>query len=409
MNWEERAQRLAGEVTHPASRWRPAVAATPRHVFTPHWWQRDDSGQWLRRSAADEPGRPYENRTLVTRAGGRHADHAAPGGRAGGPPTSSSTMPGLVITMLRHAMLGDGMDVLDVGTGSGYGAALLAARLGDEHVTSVDVDPYLVAAATGRLAEAGLHPRVAVADATAPLDGEHDRIVSMMSVAPVPASWLAALRPAGRLVTTIAGTCLIVTADKTPDGGAAGHVAADHAGFMQARSGPGYPAPLLEEHPGARDGDGDEARTGTYPVVNIREAWDLYSMLGVTLPGAECDYEERDGRRTAWLLHPDGSWARATSTGGGPASIRQAGPRRLWDHLDGIRDDWLRHGTVRAYGARVTITPDGGITFRRGRWTATIPAAPGGEGLRERVRRHGLRYGRRSSSRAARGGSPPAG
>ncbi len=41
---------------------------------------------------------------------------------------------------LRHACITDGVDVLDVGPGSGYGCAVLATRLGDGHVTSVDVD-----------------------------------------------------------------------------------------------------------------------------------------------------------------------------------------------------------------------------------------------------------------------------
>ncbi len=53
----------------------------------------------------------------------------------------------------------DGADVLDVGTGSGYGTALLARRLGAQHVTSIDVDDYLTSAATCRLAEAGLDPK----------------------------------------------------------------------------------------------------------------------------------------------------------------------------------------------------------------------------------------------------------
>ena len=38
MNWEPRAAQLAAAVTHPASRWRPAVAAVPRHLFAPRRW-----------------------------------------------------------------------------------------------------------------------------------------------------------------------------------------------------------------------------------------------------------------------------------------------------------------------------------------------------------------------------------
>lgn len=210
-------------------------------------------------------------------------------------------------------------------------------------------------------------------DATGPLPGSYDRIVSMMSVAPIPASWLAALRPGGRLVTVLAGTGLLVTADKTPEGGAAGRTEWYRAGFMTARNGPDYPCALLDRDPRARDGDGEQVSTGRYPVLNIGNAWELYSMLGVTIPGVEHHYAETEGGgRTLWLLHPDGSWARATATGDDPPSVHQAGPRRLWDSLDEIRYAWLRDGKLPAYGATVTIAPDGTITLTRGRWQATI-------------------------------------
>lgn len=242
-------------------------------------------------------------------------------------------------------------------------------------MTSVDVDEYLVTAATERLASAGLHPAVSVCDATGPLPGTFDRIVSMMSVAPVPASWLAALRPRGRLVTVLAGTGLLVTADKTPDGGAAGRVEWYRAGFMAARSGPDYPSTLLDRFPAARDADGEQVTTGRYPVVRIGDAWELYSMLGVTVPGVEHHYEQtHEGQRTVWLLHPDGSWARATSTADGPPVVHQSGPRRLWDIVDEIRHAWLIDGRLPAYGATVSITPEGSIQLRRGRWEATIPS-----------------------------------
>jgi hypothetical protein len=108
--------------------------------------------------------------------------------------------------------------------------------------------------------------------------------------------------------------------------------------------------------------------------VNVGNAWELHSMLGVTLPGIEHHYQETgDGRRTAWLLHPDGSWARATGTADDPPLLNQAGPRRLWDSLDEIRRDWLRDGKLPAYGATVTISPNGSVHLAKGRWRASIP------------------------------------
>lgn len=385
MDWKPHADRLASEVSHPVSRWRPVVAAMPRHVFVPHWWAWSARGdgpgadRWELRDGPADTGAwleaAYRNGSLVTQVGPLHADHAGPGDRTSGLPTSSATLPGLVVQMLRHALITDGMDVLDVGTGSGYGCAVLAGRLGDQHVTSIDVDKYLTKAATGRLEAIGLHPTVVTCDATGPLPGTYDRIVSTVAVRPVPASWLAALRPGGRLVTTITGTCLIVTADKTPDGGAAGRTEWDRAGFMYTRSGPDYPPRIRERFAAIRDAEGEQVTTGRYPVVNVAEAWELYSTLGVTVPGGVFHHYEKsgDGQRTAWMIHPDGSWARATGTGGHPPVVHQSGPRRLWDTLDDLRCTWLRDGSLPAYGATVTIAPDGSIHLKRGRWQASIP------------------------------------
>jgi len=379
VNWERHAAWLAGQVTEPGSRWRPLIAVVPRHEFVPRWWSGEGRG-WRLLDGPAMPGQEwadavYRDVSLVTQVGTLHADHASEDDRPDGRPTSSSTKPGLVVSMYRHAVIGDGMDVLDVGTGSGYGAALLATRLGDARVTSIDIDPYLVKAAQERLAGTWLRPVVAVADATGPLPGSYDRIVSMTSVAPVPASWLAALRPGGRLVTTLAGTGLIVTANKTRDGGAKGQTEFDRAGFMHARSHPDYPPSLLRSIPGALHGDAGEVTTGRYPVVNTARAWELYSMLGVTVPGIEHHFESgQDGTRTAWLAHPDGSWARATAIGDELPMVLQDGPRRLWDIADEIRHAWLTDGNLPAYGAAVTITPDGSIRLVKGQWQAEIPA-----------------------------------
>ena len=383
MDWKARAEWLSGVVAHPVSRWRPLVAALPRHVFVPRWWAWSQRGPllwhdtWELRDGPADPAAwldaAYADKSLVTRIGPRHADHAAPGERPTGRPTSSATMPGLVVQMYRHAMIGDGMRVLDVGTGSGYGCALLAKRLGDRWVTSVDIDEYLARAAAERLDGIGLHPRIVTGDATGPLPGTYDRIVAMVAVRPVPAGWLAALRPGGRLVTTITGTSLIVTANKTPDGGAAGRAEWDRAGFMHARTGPDYAPGLLDQFAAIRDADGEQVGTGRYPVLNVTMAWDLYSAMGVTVPGIQHHYQEDDeGRRTAWMLHPDGSWARATATGDDPPVVHQSGPRRLWDTLDELRHAWLRGGMLPGYGAGVTIGPDGTIHLQRGSWKAII-------------------------------------
>ncbi|MGW1227626.1 protein-L-isoaspartate(D-aspartate) O-methyltransferase [Streptomyces sp. NPDC002530] len=377
MEWETHARRLADEVVRPDSRWYGPIAGTPRHVFVPNWWERGEEA-WEHRSGVADAARwmaaAYADRTLVTRVRALHADEAAPGTvvAGGGLPTSSSTLPGLVVAMYRHAMLTDDVRVL-VTTGTGYGTALVSRRVGADRVTSVDVDPYVVAAAGERLEAIGLRPDLGVVDLTGPLPGTYDRIVSTVSVRPVPASWLAALRPGGRLVTTVAGTGLVLTADRTPDGGAVGRIESDPAGFMRTRHGSDYPPLAPEVWAAAEKGEGEEVTTCRYPLLYPPDAWDVMSMLALAVPGIEYRSSVDGESRTVWLLHADGSWARATASSFlASPTVHQGGPQRLWRELERVRNRLNRTGTLPVYGARAVIGPDGTTTLSRGGWTATL-------------------------------------
>jgi protein-L-isoaspartate O-methyltransferase len=309
-SWQDKASALAASMLYPQSRWYGAVCATPRHVLVPRWFnQARDYEQWeLRDGPSDKQAWldvAYDGRqTLVTQIETTHADKAAPGTTCDGWATSSATLPGLVIDMYRHARIFDGADVLDVGTGSGYSAALLTRRLGAEHVTSIDVDPYLTTAANERLSSFGAHPCVLTVDATGDLPGDYDRIVPMVSMPAIPASWLAALRSGGRFVFSLTGGSILITADKTPDGGAQGRVEYDRASFMAARHGPGYaPQAGIPEY--ACHGDGEHIATSPWPVVDPTWGWELDAVLSVTTPGLTCrSYTDPDiGITTIWLAH----------------------------------------------------------------------------------------------------------
>ncbi|ADI08679.1 hypothetical protein SBI_05559 [Streptomyces bingchenggensis BCW-1] len=374
MDWKPHAERLAAEVTPPVSRWRDAVAGTPRHFFVPRWWEPAGGGTWaLCDGSADEAAwmrAAYSDTSLVTRVGPLHADNASPEGQPAGLPTSSSTMPGLAVRMLRHGLLYDGADLGLIGTGSGGSTALAVHRLGDKHVTALDVDPYLTEAATARLASLGMSPRVVTCDASGPLPGDFDRIVSMVALRSL-AGVLAALRPGGRLVTTLARMNVIITADKEADGVARGVVEWDRAGFMSVRSGADYPPGASELFAAVRGREGEDVTEGRYPVLNVAEAWDVRAMLELAAPGVETYYEEHGEQRTAWLVHRDGSWARASATWIQPPTVHQGGPRRLWTVLERIRHRLNAEGGLPIYGSRVHITPDGACHFTRGGWSAS--------------------------------------
>ncbi|MDT0488591.1 methyltransferase type 11, partial [Streptomyces sp. DSM 41640] len=142
MDWEKEAGKLADRVTDPDSLWRAPVATVPRHDLVPCWWETDDTGRWTRRSGTDDPAAwseaAYSDRSLITQVGPLHADRAGPGDRPEGLPTSSATLPSLVVRMLRHGRLGDGLSLLDLGTGAGGLTAYASRRIGYRHVTSLD-------------------------------------------------------------------------------------------------------------------------------------------------------------------------------------------------------------------------------------------------------------------------------
>ncbi|WP_190122529.1 methyltransferase domain-containing protein [Streptomyces inusitatus] len=380
MEWEHHAQRLARQVTDPDSRWLGAVAGVPRHELVPRWWERDGDGGWRLRNGADDPGgwmeAAYTDRSLITRVGTLHADHAEAGDRPEGLPTSSATLPSLVVRMLRHGRLGDGLDLLDLGTGAGGLTAYAARRLGARHVTSLDVDPYLTSAAADRLAPMGLRPRFLALDATEEIPGTYDRIIATVGMPPGPGlrPMLGALREGGRLVTTIARTTMILTGWRQPDGAVVGRIERDWAGFMLTRSGNDYPPALAGLFALAREADGERTGTGRYPVVNVDDAWEVRSMLEVTTPGIETDYENSGRTRTAYLVHPDGSWARASAERTRPPTVHQSGPQRLWDTVERIRTWLLSEGGLPLYGADARVTPDGVIRLTRGRWADTMGA-----------------------------------
>ncbi|MFB6726341.1 methyltransferase [Kribbella sp. NPDC056345] len=375
-DWTEAADKLAAQVTSDAPEWRDAVSATPRHVLVPRWWEptrkRPFEWQLVAPDAADPWSRVYSDETLVTRVGALHADHAGPEGRAHGAPTSSSTLPGLIVRMLHLLDAMPGQRVLDIGTGSGYSAALLGYRLGDDRVTSVDVDPYLVQVARELLATFRRAPEIAAVDATGEVPGDdYDRMIATVSVRPVPASWLSALRPGGRIVTTIAETSLLVCADLGRDRVARGHVQPDPASFMRTRSTADYPARLNEVYAAARDADGDEVRSLTQPVPNLWTDWELRALYELDSAGIEHrSATDEDEQAIAWLLAADGSWARAEEATG---MVHQSGERRLWDDLERVRARWDEAGRFPLHELAVEFTPETtSVTSPDGRWTIQL-------------------------------------
>ena len=122
--------------------------------------------------------------------------------------------PKMEARVLQELELRKDESVLEIGTGSGYLTALLAARSAD--VTSVEIVPRLGSEAQAKLRRAGVaNVRLETGDGAQGYgDAQYDAIVLTGSTPVLPESWLAQLKPGGRLFAVV-GDPPVMTARMT--------------------------------------------------------------------------------------------------------------------------------------------------------------------------------------------------
>ena len=137
-----------------------------------------------------------------------YSDEAIPTKRHGGLIISSSSQPVVMAIMLDQLALRPGHRVLEIGTGTGYNAALLAHIVGARgQVVTVEIDDDIVAAARAHLAAAGF-PAVYVVCSDGALGyadaAPYDRITLTVGARDIAPAWNEQLRPDGRLLVPLA-------------------------------------------------------------------------------------------------------------------------------------------------------------------------------------------------------------
>ncbi|KUF14810.1 methyltransferase domain-containing protein [Streptomyces silvensis] len=288
--------------------WREVFQAVPRHLFVPYYyvsstgayerlWGEDPDpvrrARWLRGAYADAP--------LATRV-------------RDGELVSSSSQPSLMARMLLELDVGDGArhDVLEIGAGTGYNAALLAHRLGDEHVTTVDLDPDITEAARQHLRAAGYRPAVVTGDGAAgcPQRAPFDRIIATCALDAVPRAWLAQCRPGARVLAPLATGLIALRVTDAEH--AEGRFLHTPAYFVPLRGGSGRTRP--EQHIGGLPRRALQSELFRFLLELTAGSLDPYEALalwqrerrpvrerfGVTISGP---YE------WAWLDDPEGPYA----------------------------------------------------------------------------------------------------
>ncbi|MCX4732030.1 methyltransferase domain-containing protein [Streptomyces sp. NBC_01363] len=287
--------------------WRAAFEEVPRHLFVPYYfvaggydrlWCEDPDparrARWLRGA--------YEDGPLATRI-------------RDGELISSSSQPSLMARMLEELDVREGQRVLEIGAGSGYNAALLAHRLGDDAVTTIDLDPEITESARRHLAAAGYHPAVITGDGTRgwPLRGPYDRIIATCTLPCVPRPWLEQCVPGARILAPFATGLIALRVREGAHGKyAEGRFLHTAAYFVPLR---GTPAQTVRRpHTGSvprRVSENDLFRfmlALTEGSLDPREAHSLWRR-------ERCPERERfgitvtDGRQWAWLDDPEGPYA----------------------------------------------------------------------------------------------------
>ncbi|WP_370950123.1 methyltransferase domain-containing protein [Amycolatopsis sp. cg5] len=330
--WETRAAALtaelvaAGVLSDPA--WRDAFAATPRHLFVsriidgPASLSAGDTG-WLDAVYADES---LATQTRPTGDGATGREIAS----------SSSSKPTVMAVMLERLAPEPGHLVLEIGTGTGYNAALLSHRLGASNVYSLDLDADLVDTAHEHLAAAGYSPHLTAGDGSQGWPGEmrFDRIIATCAVTAIPPAWVDQLADGGRIVAPLdAGTAgPLLVLDKTADDEVSGRIDPFPVLFMPMRADVSSPFAPGQEPSAAATGIPHYGTTTVAPAA-LLDRPELALFLWLHAPGLRLAgsaehgvvVAERGSARAEADLTPltEGSWA-----------VRQSGPYRLWDTIE---------------------------------------------------------------------------
>lgn len=354
-----------------------AMDSVPRECFAPSFFLYADGGNRLLRESIDATDwltQAYRDQSLTTQLDGKtHADDVDPeGGPWQGAPTCSASQPSLVARMLDMLMVEPGNRVLEIGTGTGYNAALLCELTGSRNVYTVEYDDTIAAKAEEHLSAAGYRPSVIVGDGGIglPEAAPFDAIITTCSFPAIHPAWLEQLSPDGiavvNLVTGLPIGILTALGIEKP-GEATGRIVSQRAWFMPTRTEPTGAALRLSK---SAEKAGGEPRPTDLRWPDVEASDGLYVLAALLMDAHLLVSFTEDGGKQYELLADDGSVAVQQS-----GTVTEGGPRRLWAQLEEVAQVWTRLGQPERDDFELSIsygdsaaTPT--VVHTRSDWTA---------------------------------------
>lgn len=346
--------------------WRRSMHAVPRHLFIPErgYAMPNDYRQGPPAHPIDRAADPagwwtavYSDMSVITQRDEGAGDPASAEGVA----SSSGSAPGVVFRFLE--LLGPAKDerILDIGTGTGWTAALLSDRVGSENVTTVEIDPEVAAQAAENIQAVGYMPTLVVGDGAAgwPQGAPYDGIHVTAGVREIPYEWVRQLRPGGRAVlpwmSGVTGFKVRLTASE--DGTAVGTFHGG-AGYMMLRS-QRPTSGWAKHHPD----DAQVTTTSLDPsqVMDAPAGADLALIMNVPRL-VMLRMLNDDGGKSCFLAESDnyrGSWATCDASPTGEHTVTQYGDRHLWDEVEAAYLQWERQDRPGPDRFRLIVDPNG--------------------------------------------------
>lgn len=343
----------------PSERVRSALRAAPRHWFVPQVGLAIDHDQNERviDRTVDLDGwlaAVYADICIVTQVNDGVTGIVIDPDRY----TSSASAPSTVSDLLEWLDPEPGHRVLEVGTGTGFTAALLSHLVGAENLTSVEVDPAVAGQAAASLAAAGLRPYLVVGDGADgyPDRAPFDRVHVTCGIRKVPYAWVRQSKPGAVIVLPYQagighghGLRLVVGSDGTATGRFPGF-----ASYMLMRS----QRPVddhTDQAPYQRLTTGFDARTIIDAPPGARLA-----MSAIT--GLRTRDLEDDDDHVLWVFDQAESarWAMTRRRPGADEHpVYQFGDRPVFQEIVDAYAQWEKWGEPGRDRFGMTVTPQG--------------------------------------------------